>query len=43
MLPIVCFCAVALFLLAALTIKSLLQNPFHTHSNIAAGVVSWNC
>jgi hypothetical protein len=32
-----------LSLLAALTIKSLLQNPFHTHGNIAAGVVSRNC
>jgi hypothetical protein len=32
-----------LSLLAALTIKSLLQNPFHTHSNNAAGVVSGNC
>jgi hypothetical protein len=30
-------------LLAAPTIKSLLQNPFHTHSNNAAGVVSRNC
>jgi hypothetical protein len=32
-----------LSLLAALTIKSLLQNPFHTHSNNAAGVISRNC
>jgi hypothetical protein len=32
-----------LSLLAALTIKSLLQNPFHAHSNNAAGVVSRNC